>query len=55
MQEATNSEAYIAKELGQVEENCIPCIRVVANGEWSKRSYNVNYDVASGVVSIISY
>ncbi|CAH1109506.1 unnamed protein product [Psylliodes chrysocephalus] len=49
MQEATNSEAYIAKELGQVEENCIPCIRVVANGEWSKRSYNVNYDVASGV------
>lgn len=37
---------------GNIDENGITCITVVTDGAWGKRSYNVNYDSMSGVVSI---
>lgn len=52
MIEAGQEEADLAKELGEVDVAGIPCITVVADGAWSKRSYNVNYNAASGVVRI---
>ncbi|KAG5874362.1 hypothetical protein JTB14_002750 [Gonioctena quinquepunctata] len=52
IQESAKSESDMAKELGDMDENGIPCITVVTDGAWSKRSYNVNYDAASEVVSI---
>lgn len=51
MQEAGQEEARIAQELGEVDESGIPMITVVADGAWSKRSYSVNYNASSGVVS----
>ncbi|XP_050306168.1 uncharacterized protein LOC126743213 isoform X2 [Anthonomus grandis grandis] len=49
MEEAAQEESLLAKELGEVDQYNRPCITVVADGAWSKRSYNVNYDAASGV------
>nr|XP_022911954.1 uncharacterized protein LOC111422910 [Onthophagus taurus] len=51
MEEAAKEEAEIAKNIGDVDKNGIPCITVVVGGSWSKRSYNVNYNALSGVVS----
>lgn len=51
IEEAAHEKAKMAKELGEVNENSIPLITVVADGAWSKRSYNVNYNAQSGVVS----
>ncbi|XP_050303674.1 uncharacterized protein LOC126741321 [Anthonomus grandis grandis] len=53
MEEAAKEESDLAKELGEVDKNNCPYITVVADGAWSKRSYNVNYDAASGVACII--
>lgn len=53
MAEAGQEEATLAKELGEVDGEGIPCITVIADGAWSKRSYNVNYNAASGVVSSV--
>ncbi|KAF2900395.1 hypothetical protein ILUMI_05789 [Ignelater luminosus] len=49
MEEAGRMEAELAKELGEVDWDNVPCITVVTDGAWSKRSYNINYDAASGV------
>ncbi|KAF2889280.1 hypothetical protein ILUMI_16893, partial [Ignelater luminosus] len=49
MEDAGKEEAALARQLGEVDKNQIPCITVIANGAWSKRSYNVNYDALSGV------
>ncbi|KAF2879408.1 hypothetical protein ILUMI_26763 [Ignelater luminosus] len=49
MEEAGRMEAELAKELGEVDRDNVPCITVVTDGAWSKRSYSVNYDAASGV------
>lgn len=55
MKKAAEQEAQIAKDLNEVDGNGIPCITVIADGAWSKRSYNVNYNAASGVACIIGY
>lgn len=52
MEEAAEEEANLASLLGEVDDDNIPYITVVTDGAWSKRSYNVNYDAASGVVSL---
>ncbi|KAK9752198.1 hypothetical protein QE152_g4422 [Popillia japonica] len=53
MEEAGVEEAQLAREAGDIDSEGIPCITVVADGAWSKRSYNVNYNAASGVACII--
>lgn len=52
MKEAGKEEAKLALESGEVDENGIPCITVVADGAWSKRSNRTYYNAASGVVCI---
>lgn len=51
LEEAGREEAQLARELGQLDEDGIPMVAVIADGAWSKRSYSVNYDASSGVVS----
>lgn len=53
MEQAGKEECRLAHEMGQVNKDNIPLITVVADGAWSKRSYSVNYDALSGVVSSI--
>jgi hypothetical protein len=53
MGEAAVEEASLARALGEVDSDGIPCITVVTDGAWSKRSYNVNYDALSGVVCFL--
>lgn len=55
LQEAGVEEAKNALEKGEVDELGRPCITVVADGAWSKRSYKANYNALSGVVTIIGY
>lgn len=45
-------EARIAKLCGEVDMDGVPYITVIADGAWSKRSYNTNYNALSGVVII---
>lgn len=52
---AGNEEAEIAKKEGNVNENGVPLITVIADGAWSKRSYKSGYNALSGVVSILFY
>ncbi|KAF2890373.1 hypothetical protein ILUMI_15800, partial [Ignelater luminosus] len=47
--EAGKEEAALAIVSGDVDEEGIPLLTVVTDGAWCKRSYNVNYDAASGV------
>lgn len=54
MEEAAEEEASLAREYKEVDRDNRPCITVVADGAWSKRSYNVNYNSASGVVSLLT-
>lgn len=46
-------EAELAKLNGDVDSEGIPNITVIVDGAWSKRSYNINYNALSGVVSIL--
>ncbi|KAK4871995.1 hypothetical protein RN001_016119 [Aquatica leii] len=50
MEKAAKEEANIAKRRGDVDENGVPLITVVADGSWAKRSYRKNYNSSSGVV-----
>lgn len=52
MEKAGHEEAQLSRELGEVDEDDVPLVTVVADGAWSKRSYSVNYNATSGVVSI---
>jgi len=47
---AGNEEAGIAKKEGNLNENGVPLITVIADGSWSKRSYKSGYNALSGVV-----
>jgi flagellar basal body rod protein FlgC len=49
---AVEEEAKIAIENGDINENGVPMITVIADGAWSKRSYRTNYNALSGVVSM---
>lgn len=51
MSSAAEEEAKLAIDNGDVNENGVPMITVIADGAWSKRSYRTNYNALSGVVS----
>lgn len=51
MKKAGQEEKKIAIETGNIDTDGIPMITVVADGQWSKRSYRTKYDALSGVVS----
>jgi len=55
MKAAGVEEAKNALEKDEVDELGRPCITVVADGAWSKRSYKTNYNALSGVATIICY
>lgn len=55
MSSAAEEEAKLAIDNGDVNENGVPMITVIADGAWSKRSYRTNYNALSGVVSTKYY
>ncbi|XP_029343469.1 uncharacterized protein LOC100570366 isoform X1 [Acyrthosiphon pisum] len=55
MKAAGDEERKYAIESGSVDNDGIPLITVVADAQWSKRSYKTKYDAFSGVASIIGY
>jgi len=55
MEEAGKEEARLAIENGDLTENGIPFITVVADGAWAKRSYRTNYNSNSGIACIVGY
>lgn len=48
-------EAKLAVQKGEVGDQGRALITVVADGAWSKRSYEINYNASSGVTSILGY
>lgn len=50
MIKAGNEERQIAINSGNVDENGTPLCTVVADGQWSKRSYKTKYNSFSGAV-----
>ncbi|XP_071055949.1 uncharacterized protein [Onthophagus taurus] len=53
MIEAGKEEASLATHVGDVDDDGIPFITVIADGGWCKRSYKTNYNALSGVGCII--
>jgi len=53
MKAAGDEERKLAIESGSVDNNGTPLITVVADAQWSKRSYKTKYDAFSGVVNIL--
>ncbi|XP_054714315.1 uncharacterized protein LOC129223953 [Uloborus diversus] len=51
MELAGIEEKEIAIRDGKVDADEVPCITVIADGSWAKRSYRSNYSSLSGVVS----
>lgn len=51
MEMAIAEEKNLAIEQGNVDVHGIPCLTVIADGSWAKRSYRTNYSSLSGVVS----
>jgi len=43
----------IAAECGVIDSDGIPMCTVVADGEWSRRSYGKKYEALSGIVRIM--
>lgn len=54
IRKAGEEERKLAIETGNIDEDGIPFCTVVADGQWSKRSYKTKYDALSGVVNIFS-
>jgi len=50
MKQAGEEEKRIAIECGDVDSDGTPMCTVIADGQWSKRSYKTKYDALSGVV-----
>jgi hypothetical protein len=50
MKKAGDEERKMAFECGNVDSDGIPMCIVVADGQWSKRSYKTKYDALSVVV-----
>ncbi|CAH1377203.1 unnamed protein product [Tenebrio molitor] len=55
MKETIDEEKQLAIERGDVDENGVPLLTVVADGSWAKRSYKCNYSSLSGMASIIGF
>lgn len=53
IRKAGEEERQLAMEAGDIDVDGIPFCSVVADGQWSKRSYKTKYDSLSGVVSYI--
>lgn len=53
MKAAAEKEATMAIENGNVDANGIPCITVIVDGSWGKRSYNMNCTSKVGMACII--
>jgi len=53
MRLAGEDERRLAIEANELDIDGIPMCTVVANGQWSKRSYKTKYDALSGVVNAI--
>jgi len=51
IKKAGEEERKLAIQYGDIDS--VPMITVVADGQWSKRSYKTKYDALSGVVNII--
>lgn len=47
---AGDEERKIALEEGNTDEDGIPMCTVIADGQWSKRSYKTKYNALSGAV-----
>lgn len=52
MIKAGKEEKKLALECGNVDVDGTPMCTVVADGQWSKRSYKTKYDALSGAVFI---
>lgn len=50
MQKAGAEERHMALENGEVDVDGIPMCIVIADGQWSKRSYKSKYNALSGTV-----
>lgn len=50
MKKAGDEEREIALKNGVLDEDGIPMCTVVADGQWSKRSYKTKYNAFSGAV-----
>lgn len=50
MRLAGMEEKRLALEVGDIDEDGIPMCPVIADGQWSKRSYKTKYDALSGAV-----
>lgn len=50
MKKAGDEERKMAIESGCVDDDGIPMCAVVADGQWSKRSYKTKYNASSGAV-----
>lgn len=50
MRLASVEEKRLVLELGDVDKDGIPMCPVIADGQWSKRSYKTKYDALSGAV-----
>ncbi|XP_050063239.1 uncharacterized protein LOC126552568 [Aphis gossypii] len=48
-------EKQLAIEAGDIDEDGTPMCPVIADGQWSKRSYKTKYDAYSGAATIIGY
>uniref|UniRef100_A0A1B6C9D7 Mutator-like transposase domain-containing protein n=1 Tax=Clastoptera arizonana TaxID=38151 RepID=A0A1B6C9D7_9HEMI len=55
MKTTADEEARHTVELGDIDQNGMPLITVVADGCWCKRSYRSNYSSLSGVAAIVGY
>jgi len=55
MIKAGNEERQIAINSGNVDKNGTPLCTVVADGQWSKRSYKTKYNSFSGAVRTNSF
>lgn len=53
MLKAGNEERQQAIESGNIDEDGIPMCTVIADGQWSKRSYKTKFNAFSGAVRIL--
>jgi hypothetical protein len=53
MKETIDEEKQLAIERGDVDENGVPLLTVIADGSWAKRSYKCNYSSLSGMVNYL--
>lgn len=54
IQKAGVEERELAIKSGDVDDDGVPFITVVADGQWSKRSYKTKYDALSEVVTFLN-